>query len=828
MSTIKTGWLKDKNGDKFAPKTLSSQVIDSDGVNLEDKIEDKLNELRNEMSEKDHNHDDLYETKEDANDKLAEGKLYTDTLISDKADKEHTHDLYETKEDAQLKYDELMAVKADWNQNDETAIDYIKNRPFYEGEPEIHYNLPEMTISNVDELSTGFTFIAGTLSIEDGKTYEVIINGNVYTAKCVQLDSSGFELGDRNLQEYPFYFLDRGIMYQVMYGVQEAPITIAIRTTTNSIKKLERKFVDGIAGMDVEGKTFTYNDIDYVAYNGAEIFNDYVTNMALGAYSHAEGERTNAFGFCSHAEGSSTVAYGMQSHAEGLGTDAHGNDSHAEGWCTIASGDYQHTQGKFNIEDTENKYAHIVGNGTYETRSNAHTLDWNGNAWFAGDVYVGGTSQDDASKLGEKDWNVNDEANPAYIKNRPFYEGDLEEYYVISETTITNSSNLSYGSYTIVGSIPLEIGATYEVLFNEDIYSVECYQGNIGASIGDQTLQEYPFYLFDGGFASMLKFAPQEEPLTIYVKGHRREIKKIERKFVEGITGKDVEGQTFIYNNTDYTELNGEYTAQNGAEIFNDYKNNIAAGAYSHAEGYNTAAMFMGAHAEGGGTLAYQNSSHAEGQSTIARGSASHAEGNSTIASGDYQHVQGAYNIEDIAGNSGKGRYLHIVGNGEMDAGVVTRSNAHTIDWDGNAWFAGKIRVGGTEYDNGSEVALKSDLANIDLSKYETKTDSQSKLDEAKAYADSTASTVKNDLLNGAGEAYDTLKELSELIDENQDAIGALETVAANKADKEHTHDGVYEVAGSIETAKTEIKTYVDEALASRIVVQIHTWEADD
>ena len=34
-----------------------------------------------------------------------------------------------------------------------------------------------------------------------------------------------------------------------------------------------------------------------------------------------------------------------------------------------------------------NQYAHIVGNGDDEdNRSNAHTLDWNGNAWFAGDV----------------------------------------------------------------------------------------------------------------------------------------------------------------------------------------------------------------------------------------------------------------------------------------------------------------------------------------------------------------------------------------------------------------------------------------------------------
>lgn len=38
---------------------------------------------------------------------------------------------------------------------------------------------------------------------------------------------------------------------------------------------------------------------------------------------------------------------------------------------------------------------------------------------------------------------------------------------------------------------------------------------------------------------------------------------------------------------------------------------------------------------------------------------------------------------------------------------------------------------------------------------------------------------VKNDLLNGAGEAYDTLKELGDLIDNNKGGIEALEAIAA-------------------------------------------------
>ena len=125
---------------------------------------------------------------------------------------------------------------------------------------------------------------------------------------------------------------------------------------------------------------------------------------ASGAYSHAEGNYTEATGSSSHAEGQNTTASNTAAHAEGENTTASGAYSHAEGENTIASAKHQHVQGKFNKEDSAGTYAHIVGNGTgasTSSRSNAHTLDWEGNAWYAGDIYVGGISQNDsdASKV---------------------------------------------------------------------------------------------------------------------------------------------------------------------------------------------------------------------------------------------------------------------------------------------------------------------------------------------------------------------------------------------------------------------------------------------
>lgn len=110
---------------------------------------------------------------------------------------------------------------------------------------------------------------------------------------------------------------------------------------------------------------------------------------ALADYSHTEGDSTEALSWGAHAEGNSTSASGLASHAEGHHTEAPGSYSHAEGLYTKANGAYQHVQGKYN--KTTGTNADIVGNGTDENnRSNAYNMDWNGNAEFQGEVYVGG------------------------------------------------------------------------------------------------------------------------------------------------------------------------------------------------------------------------------------------------------------------------------------------------------------------------------------------------------------------------------------------------------------------------------------------------------
>ena len=100
---------------------------------------------------------------------------------------------------------------------------------------------------------------------------------------------------------------------------------------------------------------------------------------ASGSDAHAEGEYSGASGAAAHAEGHHTVASGGDSHAEGSYSIASGGCSHAQNAYTIAASDDQTALGKFNVEDANDSYAVIVGNGTRDAaRSNALTADWDG------------------------------------------------------------------------------------------------------------------------------------------------------------------------------------------------------------------------------------------------------------------------------------------------------------------------------------------------------------------------------------------------------------------------------------------------------------------
>ena len=182
------------------------------------------------------------------------------------------------------------------------------------------------------------------------------------------------------------------------------PIGYTLTVTYTTASELAKAYTAGIrkANGQVGGMSFAegYNTTASGVYSHAQGYNA----TAYGRVSHAEGSNTTANGWASHAEGYSTTASGYGAHAEGGDTEADGRHAHAEGYNTTASGVYSHAQnqgtiassanqtamGKFNEADSSGTYAAIIGNGTSDSaRSNAFTVDWDGNVEAAGDITDG-------------------------------------------------------------------------------------------------------------------------------------------------------------------------------------------------------------------------------------------------------------------------------------------------------------------------------------------------------------------------------------------------------------------------------------------------------
>ena len=84
------------------------------------------------------------------------------------------------------------AAQPDWGQNDFTALDYIKNRPFYTGDPVETALVEESTASFIESDGLYIAEFLSTFEAKVGEAYKVSWDGAVYECTCV--DSVGSPL----------------------------------------------------------------------------------------------------------------------------------------------------------------------------------------------------------------------------------------------------------------------------------------------------------------------------------------------------------------------------------------------------------------------------------------------------------------------------------------------------------------------------------------------------------------------------------------------------------------------------------------------------------
>ena len=146
--------------------------------------------------------------------------------------------------------------------------------------------------------------------------------------------------------------------------------------------------------------------------------------------------------------------------------------------------------------------------------------------------------------------------------------------------------------------------------------------------------------------------------------------------------GRNTEARSFA------SHAEGRDTKAYGYQSHAEGGKTLALNSASHAEGSNTQAIGAHAHSEGYYTKAIGNGAHSEGKYCSAISDYSHAAGGYTVANNDYQFVVGKYNLIDDVSSPSYSTHAFVIGNGTSN---TKRSNAFTIDWEGNIETQNKI-----------------------------------------------------------------------------------------------------------------------------------------
>ena len=578
--------------------------------------------------------------------------------------------------------------QVDWNQNDETAADFIKNRPFGEtGEFEeielFNQNVAFRAAGANGEILTA-QVLSGCPVVANGITYKIIIGTYEYVGQKSIDDNNSSGLGNESLlfgpfvEGEPFYYLSSsGVGMFVLNSsfFTETNLNIVIYQMKPIINSLPRKFIEEYsAGYKANIQNYEYDGQIYNSGFGAEIFNN-VSNKAIGDYSHAEGNQTKTIGSYSHAEGSGTEAVGMGSHAEGSQTKAIGVESHAEGFATKALGDGSHAEGSYT--EVTGDYSHAEG---WHTIANTPFLHVQG-------LY--NIPEEDPTLFYWGVWNT--------IGNQS-YDGKKTVYIYNQQPSLNKTTGVITAGSTTESTIKeLKVGDYFSFTDNANsiIDSFLCAKEFIsseGDSETNNTLYTWRFVRYEathrntlpGKYLHIVGNGNDDKRSNahtldwsgnawfagdVYVgsaSGTNQDEGSKKLATEEQIVGKKTEGTVVTFEDK-------EYTCGTGAEIFNDLSTNLAIGKNSHAEGSGTIAVGMDTHAEGcsaqaignfshaeNGAIASGTYSHAEGQLCEAKGGFSHAEGLLTEASADTTHAEGIGSVAMAYASHVQGMYNEI------------------------------------------------------------------------------------------------------------------------------------------------------------------------
>lgn len=173
-------------------------------------------------------------------------------------------------------------IQPDWNQNDSTAADYVKNRPFYTGNPVETVLVEESTVTFAPAEGVYMGQLEPTFLPTVGETYKVSWDGTTYESTCVKFNR--FQVignlsiaGASSDTGEPFVMMFNGRSITIGTLDTSASHTISISRVVQEVVKIDEKylpegFIVNIVGKESNsGNTYLlFDKTDEEIYNAVD------------------------------------------------------------------------------------------------------------------------------------------------------------------------------------------------------------------------------------------------------------------------------------------------------------------------------------------------------------------------------------------------------------------------------------------------------------------------------------------------------------------------------------------------------------------------------
>jgi hypothetical protein len=436
----------------------------------------------------------------------------------------------------------------------------------------------------------------------------------------------------------------------------------------------------------------------------------YYTTASI-SYSTAMGHQTTASGYVSTAMGTQTTASGSRSTAMGEGTIASGNYSTAMGLYTIASDRSSLVIGEYNLlgstvtnsatQFSTDNTAFVIGNGAdSDNRSDALTVLFNGDATLAGSMtatsFIGDGSQltNLPSSGADSPFSYNsNELGGIEVANYTIASGS-NAFAVGNDNLASGSSSTAMGRGTIAsGDDSTAMGANTEASGSSSTAI-----GLSTTASGDVSTAMGLYSIASGDYSVAIGYGSLEEGNFLTGTPYYRNEAIGIRSHVIGNRNKSTGSKSFSIGNDNLSQ---------GTGAFSVGENNISTGDYSMALGLFSESVAYG-------SFSFGNNAYADGYNTTAIGSANTVDDSA------------------IADQWNQNNRAFVIGNGfyDIDNAQLTRSDAFTVWFNGDATLAGNLNINSDARLKANIVSLGSTLAKllqIDGKSYTMKKDESEK-----------------------------------------------------------------------------------------------------